>query len=219
MPLQREDVARAALRVVDEVGLDGLTMRRLAADLNIQGASLYWHFINKQELVNCMAEVMVADAFADLRSPEADQDWASWMARFARLLRQLTLSHRDGAQILAEADLSIGVFISGMDLAARVLLEAGFDAEQAIACVTTVLNFVLGGAFEVQADPSHRSLLERDKSAPPHSYVVDPERFPTLARIKDKVDFSPATVDIWFEQGLRLLLDGMQVALMRGRVY
>ena len=35
MPLQRETVARAALDVVDEAGLDGLTMRRLAADLDI----------------------------------------------------------------------------------------------------------------------------------------------------------------------------------------
>ena len=219
MPLQREDVARAALRVVDEVGLDGLTMRRLATELNIQGASLYWHFTSKQELLNCMSEVMLADAFADLRPPEADQDWASWMAGYARLLRRMTLSHRDGARTLAEADLSTGLFVSGMDLAAHVLLEAGFDAQQAIAYVTTILAYVLGGAFEVQADPSQRSLLESGGSAPRQPLVVDPERFPILARILDEADFSHASPDAWFEQGLRVLLDGMQVALLRGRAY
>jgi AcrR family transcriptional regulator len=48
MPLQRETVVRAALHLLDEVGLDGLTMRRLAAYLEIQNPSLYWHFTNKQ---------------------------------------------------------------------------------------------------------------------------------------------------------------------------
>lgn len=219
MPLQREDVARAALRVVDEVGLDGLTMRRLASDLNIQGASLYWHFTNKQELINCMSEVILADAFADLRPPDTEQDWASWMAGYARLLRRMTLGHRDGARILAEADLSSGQFVSGMEFAARVLLDAGFEAQQAMVCVTAIHSYVLGGTFEVQADPSHRSLLESERSAPPQPPVADPERFPTLARIRDNLDFSSALPEIWFEQGLRMLLDGMQIALIRGREY
>lgn len=64
MALQRETVARAALHVLDEVGLEGLTMRRLAAYLEVQNPSLYWHFTNKQELINCMAELMIAEAFA-----------------------------------------------------------------------------------------------------------------------------------------------------------
>jgi TetR/AcrR family transcriptional regulator, tetracycline repressor protein len=219
MPLQREDVARAALRVVDEVGLDGLTMRRLAAELNIQGASLYWHFTNKQELINCMAEVVVADAFVDLHPPEANQDWATWLAGYARLLRRMTLSHRDGARTLAEADLSIGLFDYGIDLAARVLLDAGFGVHQAMACVVSTLSYVLGGSFEVQADPSSKSLLGSDRSAPSHPPMADPERYPTLARIMAEVDLSPALLDNWFEQGLRLLLDGMQVELIRGKDY
>lgn len=61
MPLQRETVARAALQLLDEVGLDGLTMRRLAAYLDIQNPSLYWHFTKKQELLNCIAVLMIAE--------------------------------------------------------------------------------------------------------------------------------------------------------------
>src|SRR5215469_4641736 len=101
MPLQRETVARAALDVLDEVGLDGLTMRRLAAYLDIQNQSLYWHFTNKQELLNCMAELMIADAFAELRPLGPEQDWADWLAAFARRFRRMMLTHRDGARILA----------------------------------------------------------------------------------------------------------------------
>jgi TetR/AcrR family tetracycline transcriptional repressor len=98
MPLQRETVARAALDVVDEVGLDGLTMRRLAAELEIKNQSLYWHFTNKQELLNCMAELMFAEIFAELQNPEQSQEWPEWLAAFARLFRQAMLAHRDGAR-------------------------------------------------------------------------------------------------------------------------
>jgi TetR/AcrR family tetracycline transcriptional repressor len=213
MPLQRGDVARAALRLLDDVGLDGLTMRRLAAELKIQNPSLYWHFASKQELLNCMAQVIVADAFADLRPPEADQDWATWLAEYARLLRRMSLAHRDGARVLAEADLSIGLFVSAMEMATRVLLDAGFEARHALVSVTTILNYVLGGVFELQADPIHNPVAERQKEALPQPFVVDPELFPTLARTLERAELSLASTDIWFEEGLRLLLDGIRVSL------
>ena len=152
MPLQRETVARAALDVVDEAGLDGLTMRRLAADLDIQNQSLYWHFTNKQELINCMAELMIADAFAELQRPGPEQGWADWLAAFARQLRKAMLAHRDGARILAEADVSLSNFFGGVELALDVLQHAGFDESTAAAGVITVIHFILGNVFEAQAE-------------------------------------------------------------------
>ena len=71
MPLERETVARAALVVLDEVGLDGLTVRRIAEALGVQNPALYWHFKNKQDLLDRMAEVMLADAFAELGAASA----------------------------------------------------------------------------------------------------------------------------------------------------
>jgi len=215
MPLQRETVVRAALRLLDEVGLDGLTMRRLATHLNIQNPSLYWHFTSKQELLNCMAEVMVADGFAELSLPEVDQDWATWLTGFAWLLRRTALAHRDGARTLAEADLTLSPFLTAVDLAVQVLLDAGFEARQALVSVLTTINYVLGGTFEIQADPSHDALLESETGTRPEPLFVDPERLPTLARLLEETDLTPASIEVWFEEGLRLLLDGMRVALAR----
>src|SRR5215831_4715307 len=84
VPLHRETVARAALHLLDEVGMDGLTMRRLAAELDIQNPSLYNHFTSKQELLDCMAALMIADGFDNLHSLRPDQDWADWLAELAR---------------------------------------------------------------------------------------------------------------------------------------
>ena len=217
MPLQRESVARAALQLLDEVGLDALTMRRLAADLDIQNQSLYWHFTNKQELLNCMAELMIADAFAELQHPKHDQDWAEWLAAFARRFRRTMLAHRDGARVLAEADLSPSNFFEGLELALDVLQNAGFDDSTAAAGVLTVIHFILGNVFQAQADPS--SLLYEEDEKSPHAPILpfDGARFPRIAALLHTTDvLSLVSVDAWFEKGLSLLLDGLRANLAKG---
>ena len=214
MPLQRETVARAALQLVDEVGLDGLTVRRLAADLDIQNQSLYWHFANKQELLDCMAELMIADAFAELGHPEQDQDWAEWLAAFARRFRSTMLAHRDGARILAEADVSLSDFFVGMELALDVLQHAGFDESTAAAGVITVIHFILGNVFQAQADPSSRVDGEGEKS--PHASIppFDGARFPRIAAFLHSSDMlASVSASAQFEKGLSLILDGLRANL------
>ena len=154
MPLQRETVARAALRLLNEVGLDNLTMRRLATDLDIQNPSLYWHFKNKQELLNCMAGLMIAEAFTELQPPASSQDWADWLAQWARRLRKTMLAYRDGARVVAEANLLLNDFFEVIELALNILQQAGFDESKAASGVMMVTHYVMGSAFELQADPS-----------------------------------------------------------------
>ena len=47
--IERDTVVTTALELLDEVGIDGLTMRRLAQALDVQAPSLYWHFANKAD--------------------------------------------------------------------------------------------------------------------------------------------------------------------------
>lgn len=217
MPLQRETVAHAALHLLDEVGLDGLTMRRLAAYLDIQNPSLYWHFTNKQELLNYMAELMIADAFAELRHPGPEWDWADWLADFARRFRRTMLAHRDGARVLAEADVSLSNFFEGIELALDVLQNAGFDGSTGAAGVITVIHFILGNVFEAQADPSSLRDGEDEKSPRPLSLPVDRERFPRIAAFLLSTDvLSSAEADEWFEAGLSLILEGLRANLAKG---
>jgi TetR/AcrR family tetracycline transcriptional repressor len=215
MPLQRESVARAAWHVVDEVGLDGLTMRRLATELDIQNQSLYWHFTNKQALLNCMAELMIAEAFTHLSPLASDQDWGDWLAKFARLFRRALLTHRDGARILAEADLSFSHFFDGLELALDVLVRAGFDGSAATAGMIAVIQYVLGNAFESQADPSY---AKGENTPEAWRVTVDEKRFPRIAACLPLSDMlSPAAIEARFEAGLSVILDGLRANLAKTR--
>src|SRR5262249_41526201 len=153
---------------------------------------------------NCMAEVMVTDALADLHPPETSQDWATWLAEYARLVRRMELAHRDGARILAEADLTLGSFGSSADLTVRVLHNAGFALQSALVCLVTTLNYVLGNAFQIQGEPSHTPLDSGSRKGVPS--IIDPKRFPTLAHFVDESSIPLAALEEWFEKGLRLLL-------------
>ena len=81
MRLERPMVVRKALELLNETGLDGLTTRRLADALGVQGPALYWHFKNKQELIDEMARALLADAYGPIRE---DQDWTQWLIEGAR---------------------------------------------------------------------------------------------------------------------------------------
>ena len=65
--LTSREVARAALAMVERDGLDGLSMRRLADDLGVQAASLYWHVQSKDHLLDLMA----GELFSTLKLPVA----------------------------------------------------------------------------------------------------------------------------------------------------
>ena len=79
-----DDVARAALRILDDDGLADLTMRRLATRLDVQPSALYWHFPNKQSLLAELSDRIVAQAASLLRG--------SGVAAEARALRDALLA-------------------------------------------------------------------------------------------------------------------------------
>ena len=70
--IQREHIIQTALDLLDQEGLEGLTLRKLAQALNIQAPSLYWHFNAKQALIDGMADALVENV---ARHSPSNQAW------------------------------------------------------------------------------------------------------------------------------------------------
>jgi TetR/AcrR family tetracycline transcriptional repressor len=214
MPLERETVARAALAVLDEVGLDGLTVRRIADALGVQNPALYWHFKNKQDLLDRMAEVMLADAFAELVPPAPDSSWSETLSALAHLFHRALSSHRDGARVIASANLSGSETVGVLDSAIKTLQDAGFSVLAALNATLVVSAYTMGSVLDAQLDP-YRAVDPRPEASGVLHGGVDAERYPALAgalgevaRVSTGQDRTAA-----FEAGLQIILAGIGATL------
>lgn len=161
----RDDVVEAALRILDDLGLPDLTMRRLAAALDVQPSALYWHFPNKQTLLAELADRIVAarrveapaDASAD-PSAAASTDWRDAVRGEAAALRDALLAYRDGAEVVSST-LALGLGSpETVDRLGRAVARGGFDPETSRRAATALLHFVLGHVSHEQQRLQYDSL-------------------------------------------------------------
>ncbi len=199
-----DTVIRAALDVLDETGLDTLSLRLIGERVGVRGPALYWYFRNKQALLDAMAEVMLADHADALGLPADDEPWWEWLERTARWLRQALLSRRDGARVFAGTTLPAErTFLRMLDLVVSVLRTAGFPAADALRAATTVHVYVVGSSIEEQALPPPEGFESPEKGFPSGT------EYPALAAAFAEFDLDP---DRTFEHGLGLILAGLRAS-------
>ena len=90
MALDRTKMIAAALELLDEEGLEGLTLRRLATKLKVQAPAIYWHFKNKQELLDEMASSVFRAGMGEIRITQA-MKWDRWANVYGKGLRRMLL--------------------------------------------------------------------------------------------------------------------------------
>ncbi|MFJ6717328.1 MULTISPECIES: TetR/AcrR family transcriptional regulator C-terminal domain-containing protein [unclassified Streptomyces] len=147
--LDKKQVVETALRLLNEAGLDGLTLRAIAKELNVQAPALYWHFKGKQELLDEMATEMYRRMVAGVRlAPEAT--WQERLLAVNRALRAALLGYRDGAKVFSGSRFTGTEHALGLETNLRALVEAGFTPAQAVRALSTASCFTLGFVTEEQ---------------------------------------------------------------------
>lgn len=150
MRYRRADVVDRAIVLLDEVGLEGSSMRRLAAELGVQPSALYHHFASKKELLGAVADEILARG----RRPTEVMAWRDELRLVCVELRDIMLRHRDGAALVSTAR-ALGV--GGQEPVRRMtaaLTWNGADPELARVGAGTLFHFVFGQVADEQA---HRS--------------------------------------------------------------
>jgi len=126
VPLSRERVIDAAIRIADESGLESLTMRRLAQELGVEAMSLYYYVANKEEILNAIADVVVGEW--ELPSPGAE--WKAAIRRTAVSAHEILVRHRWAASLVLSGAGVSGARLQYMNSIMGSLREAGFSADQ-----------------------------------------------------------------------------------------
>lgn len=177
--ITRERIVEAALAVLDEGGIDAVTVRAVAARLDVRAPALYWHVRDKQDLLDEMgteiqrrvqtALAAALDAALDAPHPVSQSEWLSGLAAYGRILRAEYLRHRDGARTFSGTRLTDPDVLRAQEPWLRRWTELGLSLRDAVDGAETVTAFVVGFVIEEQeraqsavADPSRYDVETRD---------------------------------------------------------
>lgn len=151
MKVNKELVIRAALTLLNNVGLEQLTLRALATKLKIQAATIYWHFKSKQDLIDEMATLILAEGSHQLLPKKTEADWNVWAVSFGTGLRKTLLEYRDGARLVAGSRLTDTRFMTVAEKVAQHLTKAGFTVRQTVVLMSVINDYTQSFVMEEQA--------------------------------------------------------------------
>lgn len=208
--ITRERIVAAALELLNEKGMDALTVRALASRLGVGAPALYWHVRNKQELLDEMSTAVMRRVAEALSGVPSGSGWRDGVADYARVLRSEYLLHRDGARIFSGTRISDPEVVRGKEPWLARLTAAGFTLTEADDVLDVVTAFVVGFVIEEQergqsadTDPDRYSLAGRDVWLGEGAELVK-----AAGHLRDDGDQR-------FERQLGIVLDGFAARLRR----
>ena len=212
--LSLERIVNAGIRLADSEGLDGLSMRRVAADLGSGAMSLYRYMPGKEELIDLMIDAVTGETPFPVPPPEGWRARLEWSARADWALYR---KHLWSLQILATTRPPLGPnVLASTDWALASVDGLGLTVQKMSWIVMLVSGYVQGAALLLVNDASaqRRSGSTREEWwAARTSKVMElmhADTFPTLTRVA-AANTAENDLNAWFEFGLARLLDGIAV--------
>ncbi|OHV31304.1 TetR/AcrR family transcriptional regulator [Pseudofrankia sp. EUN1h] len=210
-PLTRDLVVAQAIALADVEGLDAVTIRRLAQEHHVTPMALYRHFRDKDELLDGIAERMLADVA--LPAP-SDAPWDEQLRGLLGALTEAVRAHPAVASLVRPRIMSSP---PGLELAERglaLLRSAGFSVEQAAElgtmAVTSAITLVTAepGAPRIW-DPEARDDEIRAKRA--RLAALSPRRYPNVVAAADALTNCASPPD-YYRLGLDIVVAGIREA-------
>lgn len=189
--ITRETAIQTAIDVLDADGLSHLTVQAVARRLGVQSPSLYYHFRNREELLQLVARELL------LRVGRAERPDSSWEERaidLAVATRRVIMRHANAAPLMLRffpRNIMLGAY-------ERSLSTCPYAPEHRIAILDAMEKLTYGASLFDAAASTH------DGAAMPD---FDQGRYPLLA---EAIAQAPVAGEQLFVETLRALLDGFR---------
>jgi AcrR family transcriptional regulator len=199
VPLDRDRVLAAALRLMDANGLDALTMRKLASELDVEAMSLYYHVPGKAALLEGLAETVLAE----VQLPSGDaRDWPEASRAVARALRDNARAHPHAMPLLASLGLGSSAARRHTEDVLGVLGAAGLAPHAAFTAFLVIRSYVLGYVLW--------EIRHAEAKAAGTIAATEPELLMTAPHLATLATFiATFDNDAEFERGLEVIVTGL----------
>lgn len=196
--LTRDEIVAAAIRIVDRDGLDALSMRKLAAELEVGAMTLYYHVEDKTSLYDLILDAVMSEV--DLSADDPHGHPRERVVGLARAFRAALLAHPQATPLAAARSMSTPTQLRPVEAMLGAMLAAGLEPTDAMRAVNVIGQFVIG-TTAIHASHLTRSEYHEDR------IEFEPEEFPNLVTAlsgSGEIDW-----DADFEAGLDALVRGL----------
>jgi AcrR family transcriptional regulator len=186
-PLTQERIAKTSLELIDAIGLEEFSTRRLGAALGCEAMAIYNHFASKDALLDAVVDRL----FREVTIPARGQGWEARVRGFAASYRALAHAHPKAFPLLATRRFRTRAR-NLVEQIVGALLEEGFSPKSAAELFRVVASYCNGALLD-----------ELSGDFPPAD-----DAHPNIRRVQGF--FDAAHYDTVFERGLTLLLAGFK---------
>jgi AcrR family transcriptional regulator len=202
----RERIVQAAIKLLKRDGLDALSLRKLATELNVAAPTLYWHVASKRELLDLVAEELVRGRQAAQREqPAPGQPWWEWLYEWAEGAFDALVATPDAPRVVAGNRPSVES-LPRLERTLSTLVAAGLPAADAQQALFALGAYTIGAATEWQGEMA-RAVDGAETDARLAAAIRSGE-FPRLSEAMSGIVRQPPRAT--FEYGLRLLVDALR---------
>jgi AcrR family transcriptional regulator len=205
-PLTRQRVIRTALRIMDEEGLESVTMRRIGRELSVEAMSLYNHVQDKEDILDGVCE----EVLAEFRVPES-RDWGEAARMGAREYRRLLLAHPNVITLMSdrEGPLTNPDSLRAYEFALDLFRSLGLSEADSVKAFHAFGGYILG-YVTMELGPMLGG-PEDDAQLQAHQKMAAVLQSADLPRLREALPhFMDCDVEEQFEFGLDLLIDGLR---------
>jgi AcrR family transcriptional regulator len=209
-PLARETIVVAAMKIIDDEGLEALSMRRLGAELGVNPMAAYYHVPNKAALYDLVLDAVmegVDTSGIDDAAPLGEQ-----LKQAARAYRAAILAHPRAIPVLATRSVRTAAALRPVEPFLGILFAAGLSPDEALTAVDAVAQYILGGVVGYY----HRD-VDTEAGAQREFEALDPAEVPHMTRVLAEGRYvgSEAEFEFGLDAMVRGMLDGPRYPLER----
>ena len=213
-PLTAQEIVDGVIRIVESEGVEALTMRRLASELDTSTSSVYWRFADRDELLLAATDRVADHLFgAVLEIDSTDLEWHETLRSYGVAVRA---RFRENADLLPLIRGQTGVTPATLRFAEevlRVLTEAGFSGPRLRDAFNAYTAYVVGFSM---VEMSRRPLSERWVEAIPRYLAsISGDDFPhivdSLDLLGEQAFFFRSSGEVAFDEGFVLGLESLLI--------
>ncbi|HEY7484217.1 MAG TPA: TetR/AcrR family transcriptional regulator C-terminal domain-containing protein [Streptosporangiaceae bacterium] len=201
--LNRDRIVRAATELIEREGADALSMRRVAAELDVAVMSLYNHVAGKAALLDAVAERILAGMIIP---DDPELPWTERARSLVWAFRKVAHDYPRSVTLVLTRKVDAPSGIRPVEHALAIADDAGFDGETSVRIMRALLAYAIGAQLREVSAAKMLDYLPADRENP--FGLLDPAEFPHVVALQQALLSHDPETD--FEFGLDLLISALE---------